>query len=159
MICHLRPYRAEDQRACRDIYYRAVHEGAARAYSPAQRQAWAPEPRPPLPRPDRLLEQHCVVAERDEALSGFMSLDRSGCLDMAFVLPEEQGRGLAAQLLEWITARARDAGFSQIHAEASLLARPFLGKHGWHVVYTETLPLRGQFLRRFRMAHHLRSPQ
>ena len=92
MTLSLRPYRPEDRAAAVYIFFRAVREGAAAFYDEAQRAAWAPSSEPDWTRADKLLDQWCWIAEREGRPVGFMSLDRTGYLDMAFVLPEEMGK-------------------------------------------------------------------
>lgn len=149
----VRPYRAEDRAACHGVFYRAVHEGAAEFYDAAQRSAWAPDPEPDPQAPDKLLAQWCWVAEdaRGQIL-GFMSLCPNGYLDMAFVLPEVRGKGVAGALYDALTLRARAEGLSRLTVHASHLARRFLAKHGWRTDYAEFHPAAGQRLERFGMS-------
>jgi len=157
MTLALRPYRAADQAACAAVFHRAVREGAARFYDAAQREAWAPAGSgADHAAPDRLLAQWCVVAERDGRVAGFMSLTPRGYLDMAFVLPEEMGRGTAAALHDALLARARAAGLARLTTHASHLARRFFARQGWRVDAAETVAMRGQRLDRFAMSRDLR---
>lgn len=153
MTLTLRPYTAADRAACHAVFRRAVHEGAAGAYDAAQRAAWAPDAAPEGP--DRLLDQWCLVAERGGAIVGFLSMTPAGHLDMAFVLPEEMGRGTAAALLDALVARARAAGLGRLTCHASHLARPFLARRGWRVLASERVARNGQHLDRFAMARDL----
>jgi len=154
MTLALRPYRATDRAACAAVFRRAVREGAARFYDAAQREAWAPDPAVPRGA-DKLLAQWCVVAERDGSVAGFMSLTPEGYLDMAFVLPEEMGRGTAAALHAALLARARAAGLMRLTTHASHLARRFFARQGWQLDKAETVTLRGQRLDRFAMSRDL----
>ena len=102
----IRPYRPEDRAACARVFFHAVREGAAEFYNEAQRNAWAPSPDPDYEDPDKLLDQWCWVAERGPQTVGFMSLDHTGYLDMAFVLPAEMGKGTARALYDTLLAKA-----------------------------------------------------
>ena len=152
----LRPYRPEDRAACAAIFFRAVREGAAGHYDAAQRAAWAPAGAETGA--DRLAHQWCLVAERDGTPAGFLSMTPEGHLDMAFVLPEEMGRGTAAALYDALLARARGAGLQRLTVHASHLARPFLERRGWQAETAETVALRGQRLERFVMSLGLEAP-
>ena len=151
MTLRIRRYRPEDRPACWQIFYRAVREGAAGHYSEAQRAAWAPTPLPALDGYDKLGAQLCFVAERDGALTGFMSLECDGYLDMAFVLPEEMGKGTAAALHGGILAEARQLGLTRMTVHASHLARRFFLKQGWRVVWMENHAADGEVFERFFM--------
>jgi len=153
MTLTLRPYDTADRAACHGVFRRAVHEGAADAYDAAQRAAWAPDTDPQGP--DRLLDQWCLVAERAGRIAGFLSMTPAGHLDMAFVLPEEMGRGTAAALYDALEARARAAGLPRLTADASHLARPFLERRHWRVEAAESVERNGQYLDRFVMSRDL----
>lgn len=148
----IRSYRAQDRTACREIFQRAVHEGAASHYDHAQRQAWAPLDAPfDRESPDPLLAQSCWVAEEAGHLTGFMSLTRQGHIEMAFVLPRCRGGGVAAALYDRLLERARPATLT---SHASHLFRLFLLRRGWQVDHAETIHRGGVALERFHMTLH-----
>lgn len=131
----LRSYRPTDAIGLASLYHRAVREGAASKYDDAQRVAWSPD----VPTHEgwraRVEEAMTVVAERDRALLGFMTLDiGTGFLDFAYVAPEVMGKGVAGALYAMIEGRARVRGHTRLETEASLLAEPFFIRQGWRVV-------------------------
>ena len=148
----VRPYRTGDRAACALVFYRAVREGTAAFYNQAQREAWAPSPEPDWSEPCKLERQWCWVAERGGRIVGFMSLEPSGYLDMAFVLPEEMGRGTAVALYAALLAKARDAGLERMTVIASHLARRFFARRGWRVDRAEDLLADGQVYEVFHMS-------
>jgi putative acetyltransferase len=152
MTLSVRDYVKDDRAACALVFYRAVREGSAHIYDAAQLAAWAPSPLPDPDQPDRMLDQWCWVAERGDGVVGFMSLDHSGYLDMAFVLPEEMGKGTAAALYTPLLAKAHAMGFARLTVIASPLARPFLAKRGWVVDRPEDMTADGQIYAVFHMS-------
>ncbi len=82
---------------------------------------------------------------------GFSDLTGDGCLDMMFVHPEFQGRGVASRLLSRVELEALRLGFKRIHTEASRTARPFFERKGFRVIARQTVEKRGQSLENFRM--------
>ncbi|MBC7560665.1 MAG: GNAT family N-acetyltransferase [Dermatophilaceae bacterium] len=56
-----------------------------------------------------------------------------GYVDMMFVSPRHQRRGVARQLLAHVEAHARSEGTPALSAEASLTARPFFERAGFTV--------------------------
>jgi putative acetyltransferase len=147
-----RPYEPQDRAACKAVYYRAVREGAAAVYTPAQRAAWAASPEVDPTTPDKLLDQWCHVSVEGGAITGFMSLCPDGYLDMAFVLPEVMGKGHSAALYEGLIAHARGLGLSRLTVHASHLARRFFGRRGWQVDMAEVVEIGDQKLTRFAMS-------
>lgn len=146
MAPRLRPYRPEDRAAISLVYYRAIREGAAAFYSEAERAAWATSPLPDLSSPDKLLDQWCLVAEEAGQVTGLMSMDATGYLDMAFVLPEVMGTGTAAALYDALMAMAmaRDADLRRFTVRAAHQSHRFLSRRGWTVDRFERYPADGQ---------------
>ena len=91
---NIRPYRPEDRADAATVFYRAVREGAAAHYPATELAAWATSPEPDWTQPDKLVDQWCFVAEDDGRMTGFFSMDDTGYLDMAFVIPEVMGNVL-----------------------------------------------------------------
>ncbi len=158
----LRPYHPDDRRAGFDVYFDAVRNGAARAYTPEQRAAWAPRDAYRPETPDKMLDMVAFVAENPdgaERLEGFMAMEKNGHLDRAFVRPCWMGRGLAQTLYDLLLEWARGAGLTQLTTEASHLARPFFEKNGWQVDAPETITRDGVEIDRFRMSLSLKGPR
>jgi len=131
----IRPCRVTDAPGLAQLYHRAVHEGAAQKYSAEQRAAWSPAPPMDADWRRRLLEAQTILAEREDRLLGFMTLDAtSGWLDFAYVAPEAMGQGVADTLYAVLEGRARVAGLTRLETGASLLAVGFFRRHGWRVI-------------------------
>lgn len=151
----IRRYVPDDLDGLIAIFTRAVRETAIRDYSPEQLRAWAPD------RPDRdawaarRTSRPTFIAEAGGAAAGFTDLEPDGHIDMMFVHPDHQGRGVAAALLAHVEAQARKAGLSRIFTEASLTARPFFARHGFIVISEQQVPVRGEVLTNFRMEKYL----
>ncbi len=146
---------AQDHVALYGVYYKSVRHGAAAFYTTEQRAAWAPSEQPSSPTtdPDDTLLRW--VAEVNGKIIGFMAVTPDGYIDLAFVLPEWMGQGVAQalydQLLEW----ARRNGLTRLTAHASHFARRFFDKQGWQVDHPEIIARNGQELERFIMSLEL----
>lgn len=151
-MMRVRAYRPEDRTAKALVFYRAVREGTAPFYDVAQRAAWAPSCDPDWAEPDPQLDQWCWVAEDDRGLTGFMSLDHEGYLDMAFVLPEVMGKGVAQALYGALVDHARAKGLTRLTVRASHLARRFFEKQGWRIDAAEDFAVDGQTYETFLMS-------
>ncbi len=138
------------------VFFRSVHHGAARAYSEAQRDAWAPQAPSGAGWVARLAGQSVVVAECDGRVRGFMSVDLDmGHLDFAFVERDVQGQGVSDVLYAVIENRARASGLTRLTSDASLLARPFFERMGWRVLAAQSVERRGVTLQNWRMEKRL----
>lgn len=151
----VRAYEEADCAATADVFFRGVHEGAARAYSAEQRKAWAPDRPDPAKWAARIDGQTAFVAERDGAVVGFMTLRHDGYLDFAYVLPDEMGKGTASALYAMTLNYARTCGLTELSTEASHLAKSFFTKHGWDTHAQQTVERCGVALTNFRMSHRL----
>lgn len=154
----LRAFTAGDAADCYHVFYRAVHEGAARAYSAEERAAWASAAAMTPDWGARLAHHPTLVALRLGAVCGFLTLGRDGHIDLFYVLPEERGRGTADRLYEAAEAGARAQGLGWLTTEASLLARPFLERRGWICEARQSSIREGVALTSFRMAKCLALP-
>ncbi|WP_224814539.1 GNAT family N-acetyltransferase [Hasllibacter sp. MH4015] len=131
----IRPYRPADAIGLATLFHRAVQEGTSRHYSPEQREAWCDRPPTSAGWRARVEEAETIVAERDGAYLGFMTLDmETGYLDFAYVAPEVMGKGVADALYAVVEGRARVRGLDRLDTEASLLAQPFFARHGWRLI-------------------------
>ena len=131
----IRSYVPDDAPELAKVFHRAVREGAATKYSLDERQAWSPDLPSGPSWHDRLTRSETVVAEMDRRPIGFMTLDiPRAYLDLAFVVPEVMGQGVADAIYAVLEGRARVAGLTRMTTEASLLAEPFFERQGWRLV-------------------------
>ena len=127
----IRPYRRGEQAAVWAVFQAAVRIGAASWYSEAERQEWAEPAEVPPELDDWLCKQITLVAEEDGRITGYMTLQTDAHLDLAFVLPERMGTGLADRLHAALLERARAAGMTRLTVDASRFAQSFFGRMGW----------------------------
>ena len=133
------------------LVHRAVHEGAAGAYSPAQQDAWSPAPRSAGAMAERLSGQWMLMAEDDHGPAGLFTLTAEGEIDFAYVRPDRKGDGLADRLYDRIVAEARRRGLAALTVQASHVARRFFEKRGWSLVATQTVRPNGVAMENHRM--------
>lgn len=79
------------------------------------------------------------VAEADGVVVGFSDIDAVGYIDMLYVTARHHRRGIAAALLSHLETLANAAQLSCLWTNASLTARPFFERHGFHVVEFRTV--------------------
>lgn len=155
MAPNIRHYRSEDRAAAKLVYTRAVRIGSAAFHTETERAAWAPQPDPDLSQPDKLLDQHCLVSEEGGRMTGFMSMDEAGELDMAFVIPEVMGKGTAAMLYDHLMIWAKTQGLTHLTVRAAEQSHRFLARRGWQVHARERLEDGGQVYHLYLMSLEL----
>jgi putative acetyltransferase len=129
----VRPYRPTDRAETAAIFYDAVREGTKSVYSAQQREDWAKSRSPDLALPDPRAGQDTWVSQENGRLTGFFALDKTGYLDMAFVLPDVMGKGHAAALYTVLLAHAQASRLPRLTVHASHFSRRFLEKRGWKI--------------------------
>lgn len=126
----IRPCTARDADAAARLFHDAVHESCAGDYTPAQLDAWAP-------------------AARD--LAGFATRHPADVLDLLYVSPHFQRRGVASALCDRLEAACAADSFRTMTVHASRTARPFFEQRGYRVLAEQQVERRGVTLANFRM--------
>lgn len=147
----IRRYQRPDADPCYAVFLAAVREGAARYYTEAERQAWAPNDQAPGEWADRLGDHVAYVAENDGQIAGFVSMTRDGHLDFAYVAPACMGQGIASRLYNTLMTDPDLVRLSKYNVQASHFSRRFLLKHGWTDAPPEKVARFDQQLTVFRM--------
>ena len=130
----VRPYRSEDLQAAIEVFQRAVHEVASRDYAPEEIDAWAPEPPDVAFWRERLASGNVWVCEVDGRVAGFTRVEDDGYVDLVFVHPDFQRRGVASALFAEVLAWASAKGVKCLFTESSRSARAFFEAKGFRVV-------------------------
>lgn len=147
----IRAYRPDDLDGLIDLFHRAVRGNAPRHYTQRQVEAWAPDAVDREGWAARRASRPTFIAEIAGEVAGFSDLMADGHVDMLFVDPRYQGRGVARALLARVEAEARAAGIGRLTSDASLAARPVFERHGFGVALQRAVPVRGEILTNFRM--------
>lgn len=134
------------------IFTNAVHHLAVPHYTEKQRLAWAPEAPDFIGWEQRLSSIHTLVADYNGCLAGFVGFEPDGHIDLLHTAPGFERQGVASSLLHSAEHALIQAGVSGFYTEASLVARPVFERAGYCVEAEETVHLRGELFRRFRMS-------
>lgn len=151
----IRQLAQDDYATAARIFFCAVHEGTRSAYTYPQRLAWAGQTIDLDRWQTRINALTGFVAEQGGESVGFMTIDKTGYIDLAFVLPSAMGKGVGKALLAKVEAWAKENGALHLTTAASLVARPFFLKCGWQVLAAEQVQREGVTLDRFRMAKEI----
>lgn len=138
------------------LFHASVRRIAIKDYTEDQVKAWAPDDADRERWASRRASRPTWVAEIDGVLAGFTDLEPDGHVDMMFVHPDHQGRGVAGALLRQVEAEAARLGLDRLFTEASITARPFFERKGFRVIAPQTVSVRGQDMTNYRMEKGLR---
>ncbi|ASW06111.1 MULTISPECIES: GNAT family N-acetyltransferase [unclassified Rhizobium] len=146
----VRSYEPDDVEATIDIFLRAIREVASKNYNPTQIAAWAKVDDAEIWAQYRASRPTWLAMDGSKPI-GFTDLKSDGCLDMMFVSPDYQGKGVASLLLATVENAAHEQRLQRIFTEASLTARPFFERKGFVIVTAQQVEKRGQILSNFLM--------
>lgn len=120
------------------IFLRAVRETAIQHYSDAQIAAWGQVDEAQWRQ--RLNTSLVLVAEDEGEVCGFITAVGHH-IDLLFVSPDAQRRGVAGALLRELLAQMLPG---KVTVEASITAKPFFERQGFVVVREQSVEVRGE---------------
>ena len=155
----VRPFKPGDEAKLAAIFHAAIHQIAARHYSPEQVAAWAPQ----VPDQSRFLARGTdgrillvVVDDTGEPLA-YGDVEADGHIDHLFCRPDVAGTGVTTKLYEALEQAARTNAIPLLFAEASEPARRFFAKQGFAVIERRDFEIAGVPIHNFRMEKRLAS--
>lgn len=144
----IREYQPEDCAALAKLFYDTVHSVNAKDYTPPQLAAWAPEQRDMKKWAGSFADSFCVVAVQSGEIIGFGDIRPDGYLDRLYVHRDHQRTGVASALCDTLEQAVR-AG--RVTTHASITARPFFAKRGYHLIREQQVERQGVLLTNFVM--------
>jgi putative acetyltransferase len=151
----IRPYRSDDVGNLVALFRASVRQTALGDYTAAQVRAWAPDFIDLGQFGSTCASKSTWVAEAPNDIAGFSDLESDGHVDMLYVHPRFQRRGVARALLAHIESIARSRGLDRLYTEASITARPAFEALGFTVLGARTVLTRGQSMKNYRMEKRL----
>jgi putative acetyltransferase len=115
------------------LFYDTITFVNKKDYNDDQIAAWAAHAKDVLTWESKLNAQYFLVVEEFNSISGFASIDQSGCLDYLFIHKNKQGLGLATALLNCIEEWAKEHLLSEIWSDVSITAKPFFLRRGFTI--------------------------
>ena len=135
------------------LFYDSVRNLGLRRYTPEQVAVWAPEPPAPNAVHARALDGRTtlVAIYVSGEVVAYGDLERDGRIDHLYCRPDVAGAGVASKLLDELVARARSAGMSRLHVEASAIARGLFERNGFDFVHRRDFQLRSVIIHNYLM--------
>ena len=155
MAITIRAYEASDAKTLTNLFRDSVRAIASRDYTRSQILAWAPDDIDEGRFGQKCESRLTWVAEVEAKIAGFSDLESDGHIDMLFVHPDFQRRGVARALLGHVENTARTMDLRRLYADASLTARPTFEAMGFRVIVPQTVTKRGEPMMNFRMEKRL----
>ena len=144
----IRTYQPSDCKAILALFYDTVHTVNAADYTREQLDAWADGKEDAKQGNDSLTAHYSLVAEENGRIIAFGDIDsRTGYLDRLYVHKDYQRHGAASAICD----RLEQSAHGKITTHASITAKPFFEKRGYHVVRAQQVERHGVWLTNFVM--------
>lgn len=148
---NIRPFLPEDAHEIGALFRHTIMHSTANHYSLEQRNAWRGHKTSADMWVDKLSKMNTVVADDGGAVVGFMALEESSHIAYAYVAHTHIGTGVADALYRPLLQAAQFQERDKMTTDASHLAKSFFLRHGWHVVYAQTVMRNDVELENFHM--------
>lgn len=122
------------------LFYDTVHAVNAADYSPEQLSAWATGEVDLAAWNASFLAHRTIVAETAGVILGFGDMDAAGYLDRLYVHKDYQRQGIATDICDALESGCDGAEFT---THASITAKTFFEKRGYHVIRCQQVERRG----------------
>lgn len=114
-----------------EVFFDAVQRGTTEFYTQEQRSAWAGTTLNRQAWQTRLSGCDGFAAIHTDQLVGFMTIDKTGYIDLAFVRADYLGQGIGTRLFHAVETTAQATKIDQLSTHASLKAQPFFAARGF----------------------------
>lgn len=122
------------------LFYDTVHAVNAADYSPDQLSAWATGEVDLAAWNASFLAHRTIVAETAGVILGFGDMDAAGYLDRLCVHKDYQRQGIATAICDALESGCDGPEFT---THASITAKTFFEKRGYHVIRCQRVERRG----------------
>jgi putative acetyltransferase len=156
MVLRIIPYQRSWLPRLLSLFSRAVHVLPAQHYSQREKNAWASKELDTQRWEKKLQTVRPYLALADSELLGFMSMDEDGYIDLMYVDPNFQRKGVGRALFDYLSRAAYKRSIPSMSTYASKAARPFFEQMGFEVIQENQVELRGEILTNFYMRKNLR---
>ena len=147
----IREATVSDLKELQELYRGTITIVNRKDYTPEQIEAWASTANRTESLTRKIIGQHFYVAEENNQIAGFASLESSGHLDMMYVHKDFQNMGIAKRLLQKIIETAATLSITKLKTAASITAKPFFEKHHFKTIQQQTVRIRDIELINFKM--------
>ena len=151
----IRKYKTADCTEIVNLFYETVHTINAKDYTKSQLDVWATDKIDIVAWDESFLRHNTLVAVENNIIVGFGDMDNNGYLDRLYVHKDYQGKGIATAVTIELEELAKLQGTLFFSTHASITAKPFFEKCGYHIVSKNKVIRYGVKLVNFIMEKHL----
>lgn len=144
----------DDLAELRNLFMNTVAEICKTDYNSNQIEAWIYDTKNNVNQKrwiDVLTKQFVLVAQTENQIAGFVTLDNGNYIDFLFVHKDHQRKGIANRLYIEIENEARRQQKTMLTSDVSKTARPFFEKNGFKIVKEQVVDKKGVKLINYKM--------
>lgn len=130
----IRNYAPNDCLEIITLFYETVHNINIKDYTKKQVDVWAPKTIHTKTWNISFLNNYTLVAEENEMIIGFGDIDNTGYIDRLYIHKDRQRKGIAKAILNQLEQYALSKNITTFTTHASITARLFFEKQGYHVI-------------------------
>ena len=120
------------------LFYDTVTNVCEADYNHEQIKVWASSTNQKQKWLDRIGKQYFIIAEQDDQIVGFGSIEKGEYLDLLYVHTDYIRQGIATRLLMELEKESDKHHKTSISSDVSITAKPFFEKHGFSVIQEQT---------------------
>ncbi|MCP5282124.1 MAG: GNAT family N-acetyltransferase [Rhodoferax sp.] len=154
----IRRFQGGEAPALHRLRHDAIHQIAARDYTPQQIAAWAPATIDAQAWAEKMAANRPFIAEMDGQIVGFADVQPSGYIDYFFVSAEHPRQGIGNALMARLHEEAARQGMATLTSDVSRTAQPFFLHHGFAIVEQRQPVRQGVVVPNAFMRKHLQAP-
>ncbi len=152
----IRLAKLNDLTALQELFVDTIEAVCRNHYSPEQIAVWTSSIENTQRWTDKLVKQYFIIAEIDNKIVGFASLENNEYLDFMYVHKDYQRQGIADNLYSEILAKAIKHGTTLLTSDVSITARPFFEKKGFKLIAEQKINIKGVEVINFKMTLELK---
>lgn len=152
---NIRQYKSIDLEQIARLFYETVHAVNIKDYTEQQVNVWATGNINFQEWDTSFLNHLTYVATEKNVIIGFGDIDETGYLNRLFVHKNFQGRGVATAICNRLE---NEIGTECITVHASITAKPFFEKRGYHTIKSQEVERLGISLKNYIMVKNLQNP-
>jgi len=137
------------------LFFNTIHKINIENYTKYQIEAWAPSDLDKLIWKNKIIEINPYVAIKDSKIIGYADIQSNGLIDHFFCHYKYQRIGVGSKLFKYIENKAKENAIIELHSEVSVTAQPFFSSMGFKIIEEQTLLIRGQKLKNYKMRKKL----
>ena len=130
----LRPAKPDDLKELQELFINTISEVCIKDYTPIQIKVWISSVDNVQRWTHILISQFFIIAEFENQIVGFASLENYNYVDFLYVHKNYQRRGIADRLYAEIEKEAIEKGVTVLQSHVSKTALPFFDKKGFKVL-------------------------